>query len=519
MATVAEIKRLHKEYERREANKKAVDITFDGFSFELKGRNKLIYEPTKTGLEFHQSNDFVKAVIGPVRSGKTTLSIADLIISAKNMPKCHDGIRRFSFAAIRNTYGELETTTLRSWNIWFGELGTAHTRMKAPLLYTSRFNDGDGFIDIEGWFIALNRPEDIKKLASLELTRAYVNEARFIPEVIIDMLQDRVGQYPKKDSVVGGEFPSGMILDTNPPSTDHWFYKKFEEKKTEGYTRFKQPPGLIKNEDGEYKTNPDADNIQNLNPSNYYERAAIGRTKESINVMLMGNYGIDMAGTPVYQEYHDDFHSVDNLDYISGVPIEVGMDFGRTPAVVFMQMSPSGKLLLIHEICSKDTGLRGFMDNHVTPYISKNLQGYKLTFHVDPSGASKSQNDETSCCDILRNEYRLDVRPGYSNSLSPRIEPVKKALTTFIDAKTGFGFSLSRTGAPICRKGFSGGYHFKKETKTDSSGALTERILDPEKNDYSHPHDAIQYVCMNVLGKPLARNEFKMNLGEVGEWN
>jgi hypothetical protein len=42
------------------------------------------------------------------------------------------------------------------------------------------------------------------------------------------------------------------------------------------------------------------------------------------------------------------------------------------------------------------------------------------------------------------------------------------------------------------RKGFNGGYHYKRVQVTG-----TERYRDvPEKNDFSHPHDALQYMAL-----------------------
>jgi len=59
-------------------------------------------------------------------------------------------------------------------------------------------------------------------------------------------------------------FWGGIISDTNPPDTDHWLYNYFEVDKIEGTTLFRQPPGLIKDENNQWKDNPEADNVENL---------------------------------------------------------------------------------------------------------------------------------------------------------------------------------------------------------------------------------------------------------------
>ncbi|MCH7527338.1 MAG: hypothetical protein IID39_07875, partial [Planctomycetes bacterium] len=70
-------------------------------------------------------------------------------------------------------------------------------------------------IDCEVMFRALDRPDDVKKVLSLDLTGAWVNEAREVPKGIIDALTDRVGRYPSKRK--GGPSWRGLIMDTNAP--------------------------------------------------------------------------------------------------------------------------------------------------------------------------------------------------------------------------------------------------------------------------------------------------------------
>ena len=82
-------------------------------------------------------------------------------------------------------------------------------------------------LDVEVLFRALDRPDDAKKVLSLELTGAWVNEAREVPKGIIDALGDRTGRYPSQRS--GGCTWRGLMLDTNSPDDDHWWYRLAEE--------------------------------------------------------------------------------------------------------------------------------------------------------------------------------------------------------------------------------------------------------------------------------------------------
>jgi len=479
--------------EEQMLNAKVQHLVVDGNSFLVK-KTGLQYKPSRTGEQLHNSTAFVRAMMGPVGSGKSTTNCAEIILQAVKMPKCIDGIRRARWAVIRNTYGELETTTLATWLQWFGELGISHVRHKTPIRYTSTFNDGDGNIELEVYFLALDRPEDVKKLESLELTGAFLNEARNIPRIVLERCQERVGRYPQR-ALCPQEFWSGVILDTNPPDTDSWFYHKFEVLKPEGYFLIKQPPALIKTDEG-YQLNPDAENIQFL-PKNYYQNAIIGRTEEHINVQILGNYGSFIEGRLVYTAYNDDLHAVDSLEFAPELPVIIGWDFGLTPTAIFAQLTAKGQLQVIAELCSEDMGLENFVENQVKPFISSQLYGFRLESIADPAGNRRGDTDERSCFDVLR-KNAFDVAPATTNALMPRIDAVNAFLTRLIDGTPAF--KISKKGCPRIRKGFLGGYHLKRVRGTD------DKFHDaPEKNEFSHPHDCLQYIALHYRSPKITQ--------------
>ena len=106
--------------------------------------------------------------------------------------------------------------------------------------------DGTG-LELEVMFMALDRPEDVGKLRSLELTGGWMNEASQMDKAVLDMLTQRVGRYPSKR--VGGPTWTGVIMDTNPPDDDSWWYKLAEEERPKDYKFFKQPGGLMRDLD------------------------------------------------------------------------------------------------------------------------------------------------------------------------------------------------------------------------------------------------------------------------------
>ncbi|HET8729233.1 MAG TPA: hypothetical protein VFO41_17160 [Alphaproteobacteria bacterium] len=185
---------------------------------------------------FLASNAFVRGLRGPYGSGKSVACTIDIVRRAAAQKPGRDGVRRTRWAVVRNTYPELKTTTIKTWHDWVRpELG--RWRADGPPVHHVR---ADG-LDMEVLFLALDRPEDARKLLSMELTGAWINEAREVPKAVLDALTGRVGRFPPARD--GGPSWSGIIMDTNPPDTDHWWYRLAEEERPEGWAFFAQPSG------------------------------------------------------------------------------------------------------------------------------------------------------------------------------------------------------------------------------------------------------------------------------------
>jgi hypothetical protein len=136
---------------------KHITLTDDcGFILHTPSGDK-VYSPCPTGIEFHKSDKRIKAIMGAFGSGKTTTNIAEVVRRAVMMPKCNDGRRKARFGFIRNTYGELESTTLASWVDWFGELGDVQSVKKPYIRYRHTFNDGNGVLESEFKEVSLFR--------------------------------------------------------------------------------------------------------------------------------------------------------------------------------------------------------------------------------------------------------------------------------------------------------------------------------------------------------------------------
>lgn len=456
--------------------------------------------PGPQALAFHQSDAFVRGLKGPVGSGKSSACCIEILNRAIAQKPSPDGVRRSRWAAVRNTYGELKSTTIKTWMDWFEGLQTM--RWDTPIVSTISIPAiGDGTsLHLEVLFMALDRPEDVGKLRSLELTGLWMNEASQLERAVLEMATQRVGRYPSKH-LHGGPSWSGIIMDTNPPDDDSWWYEMAEETRPEGYEFFSQAGGLYRVEDkkdpayGAYKPNPAAENIKNLADGyTYYTKQIAGKRDDYINVFLLGEYGSTMHGKPVYPEFNEAIHvSPKPLTAVPGLPLILGFDFGLTPACMILQMSPRGQLCVLDEIVCEDMGIRSAYLNAVLPVINAKYMNFRLEAVGDPSGVSRSDTDEKSCFEELE-ELGLYCEPASSNKFLPR----RDAVAFFLErlTSTGPGFLID----PACTmtiKGMRGAYRYER---LQVSGAETRFKDRPVKDRWSHPADALQYAALHARG-------------------
>ena len=471
------------------------------------GDSDKIYVRTSIGKLFHVSNGFVDLVIGPYGSGKSTMCAQRIVQSTCCMPYWSNGRRRSRWAVVRNTSGELVSTTLQTWLTWFGDLGDITKRQKPLLTYEHRFNDGDGIVELDLIFIALDRPDDVRKIKSLELTGVYLNELSELPQNVLSHFKGRVnGRYPSK-SFCSEPHWSGIIADTNAPDEDHWIFNDFELNKTPSYNVFHQPSGLLEDEngnfirdsEGNYIQNIKADNVEHLS-SDYYPKLAEKQSEGFIKVYCGGKYGLVESGKRVYPEFNYDIHSINKIEAIQGDPLYLGFDFGLTPACVVVQLTARGQVKVLKEYIAEDMGIKTFAQNIVIPQLAIDFPYCKISEWAegDPSGAKGDEiMEELSCIGEL-NTLGIPCRAATTNDIDVRINSVRYFLNLMVDGKPAF--LISREGCPVLVKGFMSGYHFKR-----MQIAGDERYQDkPNKNKYSHPHDSLQYRLMPFASERLS---------------
>lgn len=460
------------------------------------------YAGVPTLGEFSNSDAFIRAIIGCFGSGKSSACVAEIPYRGMQQKPGPDGIRRTRWAVVRNTGPQLKDTTIRTVFQWL------------PPQYFGRFYETDmryvikafDKCEIEIMFRALDRPEDVKKLLSLDLTGAWLNEVREIPWAIVEAMQGRVGRFPAKDD--GGPTWSGIWMDTNPPDVDSKFYKFFEEEdwrpdfdellragalppgidRPDDYARiFHQPSGL----------SPQAENLPNL-PAGYYQRLGIGKSAEWKKVYVEGRYGFVTDDKTVFPEYRDEIH-LKAVEPIPGVPILRGWDFGLTPCCTFTQVLPSGQWLCFDEMMATSMGVDRFSDE-VLEHCGRAFRG-QVTFDDigDPAGQARAQSDETTCFQIMQGKGIM-IEPG-EQTLALRLESMRKPLRTLGD--NGEPRFILHPRCKTVRKAFLGGYHYRRMATT------SERYSDePDKNHpYSDLMDSLQYRAGQLFGGGLTNQQ------------
>jgi len=461
------------------------------------------YKPDGEVLkDFMKDHTFFRGIRGPVGSGKSVGCCVEVFRRALEQEKGPDGIRKSRWAIIRNTNPQLRTTTIKTWLDWFPENDWGKFTWSVP--YTHNIKKGE--VELEVIFLALDRPEDVKKLLSLELTGIWINEAREIPKSIIDACTMRVGRFPSMRD--GGPSWTGVIADTNAPEEDHWWpimagevpipdhIPREQAKmlvKPDNWQFFVQPPAMLeeKYDDGEikdYKENPKAENKKNMLKS-YYNNLIRGKTKSWIDVYVMNKLGSIQDGKPIYPMFAAEVHvGKEEIPIAANLPVYVGLDFGLTPAATIGQ-KVRGRWFIQQEIVAVDMGIVRFAEVLRQELATRFSAASEVIIFGDPAGDFRAQTDESTPFHILRGAG-LRAFPAPSNSVDLRLEAVSSQLTKMVEGKPAF--LVDRRCAQLV-KGFEGGYQYRR---MEVSG---ERYSDkPDKNMFSHIHDALQYMMLGA---------------------
>lgn len=432
-------------------------------------------------------------IMGPLGSAKTNASCWKAFKVMIEQAPDRQGIRKTRLIAVRNTYSDLLSTTAKDWLGMFEGLGRFVQGGREPPEHTLDFNLPPAVpggratrVQAELIFLALDREEHVKKLRGLQLTAAMMSEAKELPFGIIQMADLRIGRYPQ-------EVPPtwyGMFGDTNAPDTDHWYYKLAETVRPEGWAFFKQPGGLEREHiDAPWRANQEAENIRNL-PLDYYVKGAQGKEDTWVRVNLANEYGFVRDGKPVYPNYND-AKMCRPFELVKELGLSIGLDFGLTPAALIGQQTLSGQWRYHRELCTEDTGIIRFA-KELKLFLAQHYPGWPINYiSGDPAGDQRQAGDveERTAFQLLATEQiHATPAPG-NNDFVLRSEAFSGPMHRLIDGEPGM---LIHPQCEVTRKGLQGGYAYKRVKVVGD-----ERYRDlPDKNRYSHPCEAGQYLVL-----------------------
>ena len=523
----------------------------------------LDFRASPTVGRFFQCHDYFQGIEGPPGSGKSIGCVGKLAYYAMMQEPDREGWRRTRWAVIRNTSVDLKTTTIQSWEEVFKPEYCGQVVQSAPIRHhikiAPRGTPGqDEFtpgLDMLVWFLGLDKPKDVRKLKSFQITGAWVNEATEIDVSVIRMLTSRTGRYPSVGQFEddGGEpdednaaIPvgvgatwSGIIADTNAGDDDNWWHK-FREAKLDadvaaelkkggrGWTFFKQPsavlevhkvghgtgwqvnesgfeplmvPGrLVSQGAGRYWTvNADAENLRNLlEKEQYYLKQIPNSSLQHIQRFLQVKTVYIADGKPVVPEYNDEIMS-EHLPYESSRPLMGGIDIGSgtlEPAAVIGQRGQFGDIRVLAELPMFDIGLDSF-STELAAFISTRFGVHhkEVDFCVDPAADSRDGLFKTTWVQHLKSRG-FRVRTAFSNDQSVRREAIATPMGRNVTAGGHFRPSslMIDKSCEMLRAGLAGKWCFRRVQIAGTERYHTE----PEKNRWSHVCDALGYFCIGV---------------------
>jgi len=493
-------------------------------------KNSFQYIPDgKVITKFFWDRAPVSVIQGPVGSGTSTACCHKMWkISLEQKPD-DAGIRRSRWLVVRNTYGELKGTTLKTWKYWFEEkaLGAfGELRMSNPPNHHIKWDKPDGtIVDAEFIFLALDQDDDVRKLLSLECTGVWFNEAQFTDKAIFDAAHGRAmqGRYPPK--LDGGPTWKGVLCDLNAPPEGHWIPyfrgdvplpedwdddQRNEFKKPDNWNFYLQPSGLIEIVKDRkvigYEENTPENRVANgLDPTDAaenmkwltetYSELIKGKAKSYVDTYVMNRIGMYKGGKPVYESFRPEIHvAKQKIDVIPHLPLIVGIDFARNPAMVVLQVI-RGAVQILHEYGVINQAATSYaplfkqrLIKHFPGFMTKDGPG--IQYWGDPSGDSKGQGTDRTPFQIFNsNGMNVVAAPG-NNSISLRLNAVQSVLDKMVDGGPAL---LVDPSCITIKAGFIAGYHYAKKKGTNSYHD------EPNKQvTFADYHDALQYGCLGA---------------------
>lgn len=460
----------------------------------------------------------VPALLGPVGGGKSVACVYKGIYRASRMPICNDGVIRYRRAIVGSTYGQLERNLYPTWKAWLPEDGgdftpisewkggggrSATHALEWEVVRTIKGVPQSVPVLAEFIFAAVGEQSIEDFVRGFEPTDWWLYEMDLLPRAMLQHAKFRLGRFPATSSdgrpdaltvEAADSYRPQVCGDLNAPDIDSWFFKDFEETPVPGHKVWKQPSGL----------SPRAENRQNQRSSYYQDRiaefSALPGSKHLIKRMVDAQYAPSLDGEPVYPEYDDALHLLPDIAPLPGLPLHLSFDQGlQRPACVGRQITPKGQTRVLFEVVPGRMNARRFAEA-VRLKIMEVCPGIPLAdlHYCDPAGTIGADREagDLAWNETVSAELGITIIGTETNEIDPRLTAVKDQLTYMIEPNVP-GIVISQKHCPMLRKGFASHYRYTKQ-KVGGSERTSDK---PEKNDWSNPHDALQYGELGVKGR------------------
>lgn len=232
----------------------------------------------------------------------------------------------------------------------------------------------------------------------------------------------------------------------------------------------------------------------------WYTRQKQRMTVDEIARELDINYSLSSRDR-VFLEFT--VHNKAQLEWNRFQPVIRSWDFGyHCPAVLFCQIDPFGRLLVLHEIVGERVQFKTFVER-VQAESMERFPGAIFEDYADPAGNQKSDKSELTNIEIL-NRMGI-VCAVQTHTVFDEVEVLRQAMSQEIGERPGL---LVNETCKHTISALEGGYRYRQGS---------DRIL--EEHPYEDVVDCLRYVAahkLDLLGLPRRRHRVKAHYHDTG---
>jgi len=202
-----------------------------------------------------------------------------------------------------------------------------------------------------------------------------------------------------------------------------------------------------------------------------------------------GEFGARIMGKRVYPEFVRHLHvSLTSLQPLPSLVIRGWDNTGLSPACVITQLGSTGQWRILREFIGEYVGITDFAEG-VNLWCQQVFGAAKVRYRDigDPAGRNRDSS-KMSPADYLK-RLQIFVEDGLQ-TFKVRREAVAERLTKLVNGEPSI---LIDPSCKMLIEGFEGGYAYPE---IGVSGLYKP---EPDKNQYSHIHDALQYAATKLF--------------------